>query len=200
MERGKLIALYGVNNTGKTTQAHMLVGRLKGAGKPAAYLKYPLYELSPSGPLINGYLRSNNPHALTPREFQIIQILNRTQYDVVLRSRLESGEWVVVEDYIGTGVAWGVGARVSETLLTTLNNHLMREDLSVLLDGERFLEAKEGGHLHENDDALAARVRSAHTSLAEKLGWSIVHANQPCEDVHEAIWRRVDSLLYRASD
>lgn len=193
--RGRLIALYGINNLGKTTQARLLVDRLIQEGKQVQYLKYPLYTFSPSGPIINAYLRNGNPHNLSPREFQIIQILNRTQYDAALRARIDSGEWIVVEDYVGTGIAWGVGSGVDEAFLHELNSHLLTEDLALFMDGERFLDGKEEGHKHEGDDDLMQKVRTVHRVLAEKRGWFMVNANESREEVAEAIWKHAKRLL-----
>lgn len=193
--RGKLIALYGVNNLGKSTQAKMLVERLSASGKNAQYLKYPLYELGPSGPVIDAYLRGGNPHELSSREFQIMQVLNRTQYDAVLRERVENGEWIVVEDYVGTGLAWGIGAGVDATFLENLNEHLLQEDAAVLIDGERFLEGREEGHKHETDDTLTEQVRLVHQKLAQRRGWHAVKANQTREEVHEDIYSHIAHTL-----
>lgn len=193
--RGKLITLYGINNLGKTTQARRLVDRLTAEGVSAHYLKYPLYTFAPSGPTINAYLRNNNPHQFSPREFQIIQVLNRTQYDTALRARIDSGEWIVAEDYVGTGVAWGVATGVNEALLRELNSHLLIEDVSIFLDGERFTDGKETGHLHEEDAELMERVRHTHQILAQKLGWFNVSANQSRDEVADAIWRHVKRIL-----
>lgn len=191
---GKLIALYGINNLGKSTQAKRLVERLIKEGKEAYYLKYPLYNLTPSGQIINGYLRNGNPYELSPREYQIVHVVNRTQYDAALRARLMSGEWIVVEDYVGTGMAWGVGAGVDEAFLQELNSHLLHEDLPIFMDGERFMEAKEEGHKHETDDVLMAKVKEMHHTLAKKNGWFMVNANQTRDEVHEDIWKHVKRL------
>ncbi len=192
---GKLIAIYGINNLGKTTQARMLVERLEKEGIPAYYLKYPLYSFAPSGPLINSYLRNDNPHQFSAREFQMIHALNRTQYDAALRARLASGEWIVVEDYVGTGMAWGIGAGVDEVFLSDINSHLVREDIAVLLEGKRFLEGKESGHMHEEDDALMNNVQTIHRTLAERNGWFVVPANESKEEVNDAVWKHVKRLF-----
>ena len=192
---GKLIALYGINNLGKSTQAKRLVERLIQEGKEAYYLKYPLYNLAPSGQLINGYLRNGNPYDLSPREYQIVHVVNRTQYDAALRARLMSGEWIVVEDYVGTGIAWGAGAGVDEAFLQELNSHLLHEDLPLFMDGERFLEAKEEGHKHETNDELMNKVKETHHLLAQKHGWFMVNANQTRDEVHEDIWKHVKRLI-----
>ena len=55
--RGKFIAIYGINGIGKTTQIELLVKYLKLAEKDAHKLKYPIYDLKPEGPFIYKYLR-----------------------------------------------------------------------------------------------------------------------------------------------
>ena len=195
---GKLIAIYGINNLGKTYQANRLTEFLKNEkGLPAEYLKYPLYDLNPTGSLINEYLRNGNPHGLSGQEFQILQVLNRTQFDSELRRRLESGKTVVVEDYVGTGLAWGIGSGVNKELLMNLNSHLVKEDLAILLDGKRFADGKEEGHLHENNDELTQRVRKVHLELSNELGWRHVQANQSRDEVFNEISDIIEENLTR---
>jgi len=193
---GKLIALYGINNLGKSTQVALLVERaMRELGLRVRPRKYPLYDLEPTGPLINEYLRKKNPRGLTPRDFQIIQTLNRLESDARLRQGLGFGDIIVAEDYWGTGVAWGVGAGVDQDFLIGLNASLAKEDLAILMDGERFLKAREKNHAHEENDELTERVRRAHIELAEMFGWHIVNTNQPIEEVHKEIWLLVKPLL-----
>ena len=193
--RGTFIALYGVNNIGKTTQARLLVERLqKEWGGTVEYLKYPLYDLVPTGPIINGYLRGGNPYALNETAFQILQFANRYQYNDTLDAKLTSGTHVVAEDYWGTGVAWGMGGGVSKELLIRLAEGIAREDVAVLLDGERFTDAEEQNHKHENDEALVTRVREAHLELARDFMWATVGANDTIERVHEAVYTSVMNL------
>jgi len=125
---GKLIVLYGINNIGKSTQAKLLVEKLKQAGKDASYIKYPIYDLSPSGIMINEYLRQGNPWQLSAREAQILYSLNRYQYQAELVERLNANEWIVAEDYTGTGMAWGSGAGVDLAFLEKVNQGLREPD------------------------------------------------------------------------
>jgi energy-coupling factor transporter ATP-binding protein EcfA2 len=55
--KGKLVAIYGTNGIGKTTQTEKLVEYLIFKGKKAGRLKYPIYDLEPEGPFIYKYLR-----------------------------------------------------------------------------------------------------------------------------------------------
>jgi len=192
---GKLIVLYGINNLGKSTQAKLLVEKLKSHGYQAEYLKYPVYDIKPSGEILNDYLRNGNNFQLSPREAQIIYALNRDQYQEELIKKLKSGINIVAEDYKGTGIAWGLGAGVDEKFLKNIHSHLIDEDLVFLFDGERFRQAIEEGHQHENNDDLVNKVRWAHLKLREEYGWYKINANLPIEEIHQQIWEQVNQLL-----
>jgi len=191
---GKLIVLYGINNLGKTTQAKLLVSRLQAAGYSASYLKYPLYDLVPSGPLLNDYLRAGNPWQLSPREAQIIYALNRFQYQEELNKQLAAGQWIVAEDYVGTGLSWGWGAGVDLDFLEFINQELRQPDLALWLDGERFTSGIEAHHKHEGDEELTAKVRNCHRELAKRYGWLQFEANQSIEALNNELWQAVKIL------
>ena len=195
MKKGKFIVLYGINNLGKTTQAKLLVTRLQSLGYQAEYLKYALYDLEPSGPLLNSYLREGNPNGLSPREFQLLQVLNRTQYEPMFRSKLDAGTWVIAEDYIGTGIAWGVGAGMHQDFLEELNSHLLKEDLAFFFDGERFTSGIEKIHQHEQNDELTQKVRKVHQTLAKELDWIPINANQSIEEIQTQLQKLVKQKL-----
>ncbi len=196
--RSRLILIYGVNNTGKTTQARMLSDRISHENEFArvAYVKYALLDVKPSGPMINNYLREKNSRfQLTPREFQMVHALNKTQYADDLESLLRTNHYVIAEDYVGTSLAWGIGAGVSKEFLMELNQHLRVEDLAILIDGKRFLEQREQQHAHEQNDALTERVRRIHLDLAKELGWHVVNNERSLDEIHEDIWKLVQPVL-----
>lgn len=195
MNKGKLIVLYGINNLGKSTQAKLLVKKLQEAGKQAEYLKYALYDIKPSGVLINQYLRINNPYQFSAREFQILQVLNRTQFDKELRDKLEAGIWVVAEDYVGTGIAWGMGAGVGRHLLEYLNSHLVVEDVAFFFRGARFMDGKESNHTHEDNDQLMTRVARCHEILALEKSWLPIAANDTIDNISQVIWQEIAKQL-----
>jgi len=190
MEKAKMIAIYGVNNLGKTTQIAELVKRLKIFGQ-ATSLKYPVYDLEPSGQILFNYLRGGNPFNLTPKEAQIIYVLNRLQFQPKLIKMISKFDFIVLEDYIGTGLAWGIGAGVNKEFLLTLNSCLLTEDIAICLDGQRFLSGKEPGHKHENDNQLTKIVKQVHLNLAKQFEWQVINANQTIEQVGEQIFQIV---------
>jgi dTMP kinase len=189
-----LITLYGINNIGKTTQAKRLVDRLKSEGHDAVYVKYPVYDIEPTGPYLNTFLRSGDAQNVSEEELQTWFALNRYQFEPKLKAWLEEGKIVVAEDYIGTGIAWGTVKGASTEWLESLNQHLVKEDFSILLDGERFKQATEDGHLHETNDAFMKRSRQIHLELGERYDWTKVPVTSE-EETGELIWKLVLTQL-----
>lgn len=196
-ERGKFVVIYGAPNLGKSVQIPILVERLNEAGFRTSGLKYPIYELEPTGPRLDAIFRKNAEPNLSPAMRQAIFADNRRDYQPKLIERLNRGEWIVAEDYVGTGIAWGLTYGVSRSLLDQLNKDLLVEDMGILLDGEeRFSSGIERGHLHEESGEWE-RNRDIHRMLASKFGWGIVDANQLRAEVANDVWKVVESKLLK---
>ena len=195
MTPGKMITFYGINNLGKSTQARLLVESLNAAGHKTEYLKYPVYNLEPFGPLLNDYLRNGNPENLAPRESQLIFVLNRTQFEKTLLEKIRAGITIVAEDYCGTGIAWGLGTGSDKKFLQTINQHLYKEDLAFLFDGNRFKEAIEKNHRHENNEESMIKVREAHLELGAEYGWTKINANLTIPEIQAQIWQQVKTTF-----
>lgn len=74
--------------------------------------------------------------------------------------------------------------------LLEYNRDLLREDLAICLDGERFSSGIERNHLHESSQKWELN-RAIHQELANSFGWEIVNANQSRGDVANEILRIV---------
>ena len=180
-EQGKFIAVYGINGIGKTTQIELLVEYLRSIGKNASGLKYPIYDLKPEGPFIYKYLRDvkfRKRNELSTHQLQKKYADNRKRYEKVLLKRLKNGEWIIAEDYIGTGIAWGLAWGGDLEYLEKVNKDLFKEDLSILMHGDRFTTAIEKNHRNETEEEKIKICKNFYLLLAEKYGWKIVDANQ----------------------
>lgn len=191
--KGKFIAVYGINNIGKSTHCKRIVKRLEDEGHKAFYVKYPVYDIAPSGPFLNEVLRGGKK--ISEEELQMWFVLNRYQFQPKLKQLLEDGHIVIAEDYIGTGIAWGTAKGLDEAWLENANSMLLKEDFSLMLEGERALEAREKGHLHEEDDDLAERCRRVHEFLAKKFGWISVKVQDKKSDTARLVWDEISKFL-----
>lgn len=186
-QKGLLVAIYGINNIGKTTQVKLLKEEFENQAKRAIIIKYPVYDLIPTGPRINAYLRQGNPEKLSPKEIQFLFAQNRKDYEETLKNLIIENDIVILEDYTGTGISWGIGAGVEKDYLIEINKDLINPDISILMDGKRFLQGEESHHLHENNYELIDRVREALLELSKQFNWKIVNANQSIELVKKDI-------------
>lgn len=192
-KKGKFIVIYGVNNSGKTTQAKLLVKNLSQSGFKAEYVKYPLYNLEPSGPYINAILREGLK--VSAEELQLWYVLNRHQYEAALLKKLENGVNIIAEDYVGTGLAWGKVQGCDEKWLQEINRFLVPEDLALLLVGGRFSKGKEKEHKNEKDEAVMAKCEKVHEELARELKWHEIDSRRKIAEVQEEILDLVLSFL-----
>lgn len=187
--KGKLIVLYGINNIGKSTQALKLVDRFEREGFQSEYVKYPVYDENPSGPFINDVLRKGKD--VSVEELQMWYTVNRFQFESKLKKMLEEGVHVIAEDYIGTGIAWGMAQGIEKQWLVEMNRFLVSEDISVYMFGERFMDGVEKNHRNEQDDELMQKAAQAHEELSRDFDWPRVDASQSIDEVHDQIWNIV---------
>lgn len=181
---GRLIVLYGVNNIGKSTQVDLLVEALQQEGQAVERRKSPNYE-RPSGQIINAILREGRE--ASAQELQEWQAINMHQDQPSMKEAVEAGMIVVSEDYWGTTIAWGLGHGLLREDLDAMVGGLRTPDVAILMHGQRFTDAKESGHKHEENDDLTERVQQIHLELADEFGWHMVDANRSKEAVHQYI-------------
>jgi len=193
--QGAFITIYGVNNIGKSTQARLLMKKLLEEGYDAHYLKYPVYELKPTGEKINSILRSGGAQQISEEELQTLFMQNRRDYEPTLRKLLEEGRIVIAEDYTGTGIAWGQAKGLTLEFMEELNQGLLREDFAILLSGQRDTRARESKHIHESDDLLISKVSDILHTLAGRYSWHTVELKPAIPDTAAAIWREVQNFL-----
>lgn len=190
MNRGKFIVIYAANNLGKSKQLDLLEKTWCQMGREYVRIKYPRYH-TPTGKIINRELRGLPEERLnlTDLELQTIYAQDRREYEPALLEMLKQGD-VFAEDYLGTGIAWGLTKGVSGSYLYEINSDLLVPDISILLDGERFSSGIEKGHRFEDGkEGEWERNREIHRELAAEFGWEIVNANQSPENVHDEVLR-----------
>jgi thymidylate kinase len=198
MKNGKFITIYGINGIGKTTQVDSLVKYLQAQGINASRLKYPVYDLAPEGPFIHKYLRNpefRKEHEISTDNLQKKYAENRKRYEPELKKRLKAGEWIVAEDYIGTGIAWGLTWGGNLEYLEKINQRLLQEDLSILMHGERFDTAIEKDHRNEMENERIKICKNFHLLLAGKYHWNIINANQDKLQVKKDMLKIIDQFI-----
>lgn len=194
--REKFVVIYGMNNLGKTTATEGTIRLLSERGLKVEYLKYPIYDLAPTGPRINRYLREKNPEGLTPEEAQMVFAQNRRDFEPQLVEKLARVDVLLAEDYRRTTSIWGMIYGVPLSRCEEMNEGLRAEDLGILLDGERFTTGVEKNHLHEQRDDWN-RGRQICLELAKRYDWKVLKANQSREEVARNLTEVIISSILR---
>lgn len=194
-KKGFLITIYGINNIGKTVHSKKLINKLKLFGYDPVYVKYPVYDLDPTGPEINKIIRSKEKQSVSEEKLQTLFMQNRVDFEPTLNKYINEGKIIVAEDYRGTGIAWGTAKGLSQDWVENINKNLKKEDFAILMVGKRDLRARESVHLHENDDELFEKVALVFENLALKNGWTIIPVQEKIEDTAKMIWDSVVNFI-----
>jgi dTMP kinase len=196
MKKGKFIAIYGINNIGKSTQCKILMENLKKHGYDAVYVKYPVYSIEPTGSYINNVLRnSGGVQPIGEDQLQMWYTLNRYQFEPQLKDLLNEGKIVVAEDYSATGLAWGSAKGANLDWLIEMNKYLMKEDLAIYLKGKRNIQAREANHIHESNDDLMEACQFIYDNLAIKFKWEKVAVKPSIGETSDEMWSVVQKYL-----
>ncbi|HEY6430001.1 MAG TPA: dTMP kinase [Acidimicrobiales bacterium] len=181
--RGRLIALEGIDGSGKSTQARALAAAL------GARLTHEPGDTSLGARLREILLapEASGAPGPAPRAEALLMAADRAEHvALVLQPALAAGEWVVTERYSGSTLAyqgWGRGLPVGELAsIVSWAAGGLTADLSVLVDVTPEVAAgrlgRRGGadRLERLGPGFAARVREGFLAQAEAdpAGWAVV--------------------------
>jgi len=197
---GRLVALEGVDGSGKSTQAALL----------AAWLGADL-TFEPGATVLGRSLRELllEPGQLAPdaRAEALLMAADRAQHVAeVLRPALDAGRTVVTDRYSGSTLAYqgyGRGLRADELgAVVRWAEGGIEPDLVVLLDvplavARRRLAAQSPDRLERLDEAFFARVRQGYLELAaaDPSRWAVVDGDGDPDAVAAAVRAAVRSRL-----
>ena len=214
-----LLAIEGIDGSGKGTQAAQLVERARDAGYAVAAFSFPTYDGNPFSRAVADYLNGEFGSAdeVHPELAAMLYACDRLHARPQLVEALADHELVVCDRYAGSNAAHQ-GAKLAgddrERLLTRLDEveygefALPRPDLVVVLDTpvslarERVARKPARGYttleadIHEADAAHSTATRDLYLELAERNGWLVVSSgDREAAEVTADIWTAVKRLL-----
>jgi dTMP kinase len=187
----KIIALEGIDQSGKRTQTRRLAKRLEQLGLSVKTISFPIYE-SPSGRLIQRYLKgeqSYSNHAL-----HMLYSLNRWENQKLIQGLLRIADFLIADRYISSNLAYGVSKGLSLKWLLDLDAGLPKADLVIFLDvpvRSSFTRKTRHRDIHEEDSDLLVRVNRSYGKLGKKFGWKTIDGTASVEAVESAVWDAV---------
>jgi dTMP kinase len=178
-----LIAFEGLDQSGKETQARLLVAALRAAGHRVETLSFPDYE-TPIGREVGEALAGRREYGADV--MQLLYIANRFEKKPRLLEWLAAGAIVVCDRYMASSIAYGEAQGLDAAWLADAQRNLPQPDATVLLDiaPEIAAERKRANRdRYERDMALLARVRESYRRQAAESGWLLVDGDRPKDAV-----------------
>jgi len=195
---GVLIALEGIDGTGKSTQLNLLAGYLRNAGYEVVATREPTD--GPAGKRIRASFSSR--HLLTPQEELSLFMEDRRQHvrECILPA-LHRGAVVVTDRYYLSTAAYQ-GARGLDPVRIVRENERFAPapDLAIILE----LSPEEGirrikglrGDIPNDFEAMDTLVRAAEIFASFSYPWvRRVDASRGVEEVHRDIVRCVEEIV-----
>ncbi len=187
----RIIALEGIDQSGKRTQARLLANRLQRAGTEVATISFPIYE-TPSGRQILRYLKGNREYPL--EALHMLYSLNRWENKELTNKLVSNSDLLIADRYTPSNLAYGFSKGLSLSWLQGLDKGLPIADLVIVLDVpivSSFKRKSKNRDVHESNKEFLRRVRRSYKSLSAKLGWRILDATGTSREVHSAIWQTI---------
>ena len=198
--RGAFVVLEGGDGCGKSTQAALLVSRLRALGREVVATREP--GATEAGAAIRSLVLGGDH--LDPRAEALLIAADRAEHVAeVIRPALERGAVVVSDRYVPSslayqGVARDLGVEEIARLSDWATDGLM-PDLVVVLDVPASQAAgRRAGpedRMEREPDSFRAAVNQAYRDLAGRFGWTLVDGSDPVEVVADQVWNTVRPLL-----
>jgi dTMP kinase len=196
--RGKLIAIEGIDGSGKGTQAARLVESLRADGQRVELISFPRYRETFFGERIGDFLngRFGGLDEVHPFLAATLFAGDRLESKVLLEEALAGNDVVVLDRYVASNIAHQASKRTGTERRLLMEwierlefevNRLPRPDLVVLLDlpatdAQKLIARKaarsyteKAADLQEADAAYLEEVRGVYRELADASpGWSVI--------------------------
>jgi dTMP kinase len=199
---GAFIVLEGGDASGKSTQAQVLVERLRSAGRRDVVETFQPGATLP-GAAIRALLLDGDAPIDATTEALLLAADRAQQVVEVIRPALARGADVVSDRYVPSSLAYqGVGRGLGVDEMDRLNRWAtggLDPDLVVVLDVDdataRSRRAVPGDRLERAGDEFHATVRDAYRTLAAERGWVVLDAGAGVDAVAERVWEVVQRRI-----
>jgi len=191
---GLLIAIEGMDGSGKTTQAQRLVDELKKKKVKAIYTKEPTDE--PTGKLIRQIL--SGEIKVPPLSLQYLFCADRGVHQLELEKLLSKGYVIVTDRYFWSAVAYGISDLdgkpdyyMAAFSILSMYNQFLSPDYTFYLDVsvdeayKRIKKSEKHGEIYDKKDKLV-KIQKGYEVLVKKY---------PSEFIRVDGKREVEALL-----
>jgi dTMP kinase len=200
---GVLVVLEGADGSGKSTQATLLVERLRAKGCDVVQTFEP--GATPVGAAIRGIVLGT-PSVLDARAEALLIAADRAQHVAeVVAPALQRGAVVVSDRFVPSSLAYqgrarGLGVEHIEALNEWAAGGVVPDVVVVLDIGPEELDARRprpSDRLEREGAGFQDAVRAAYVELAADRGWLVVDGRGAVDEVAARVWDAVAAVVVR---
>lgn len=187
--RGLFIVFEGIDFSGKSTQARLLVESLAKQGIATVGVSFPFYD-SPTGQLLRSYLRGETK--LEAHAAHLLFSANRWEKIDEIESLIRGGTTVVCDRYSFSGIAYTMAKGVEFDWAQHADEDLLVPDVQIYLHlkpEEASERASNGARVFGEDDChekieFLDKVTDAFLgTLISEEDWELIDALEPSEKI-----------------
>ncbi|MFA5834050.1 MAG: dTMP kinase [Bacteroidota bacterium] len=201
------LSFEGIDCCGKTTQAKLLVEKLKNQNREVLFLR------EPGGTEISEQIRQILLHKKNLKMTQISELLlfsaSRAQLvSEVIKPALAKKTIVISDRFVDSTTAYqGYGRGLHHGGVKGINaiatNGLMpKKTFFIDISTQEMYQRRQASHqeidrMEMSNEEFYQRVRDGYLQLAkeEPSRFVTIDGKQPIESIHEIIWKEIDGLL-----
>jgi dTMP kinase len=192
---GMLIAVEGVDQSGKETQAQYLRERLREAGQKVRLLSFPDYGTS-IGEEIARALQGEREYG--PDVMQLLFVANRHERREAIVEWIAGGLILLCDRYSASSIAYGEAQGLDGGWLDDIQRLLPLPDLTIYLDitAETAVKRKaQNRDRFERDLALLERVRASYKRQSQQTNWIVIDGERTKSEIADDVFARVTARL-----
>lgn len=193
--KGVFICVEGIDGSGKTTQAHILVEALKKEGFEAVYTTEPSNGVF--GKMLRKHILEGSRRVPVVVEAVLFAVDRFDHIESEVKPLLKRGKIVVSDRYVYSSIAYQGALSLSKKWLKEINNRAIKPDLSIFIDVPPEIVI---GRINRQRSVMETlqtqkRVREAYLKLVEEEDLLVIDGASSKKEVAERIQKVVFNFL-----
>ena len=187
MRKGMLICIEGIDASGKTTQAKLLVKNLNERGYEAVYTSEPTKGFF--GQILRQKILYGNERVPAVVEALLFALDRLEHVEKEIKPALEKEKIVVSDRYLYSSIAYQGAAGLDPEWIEEINRWAIKPDLAIYLDVPAEVVIKRLKRKRSVMETLEnqRRVRNVYLRLVKEGMLLLVDGNRPIEEIEREI-------------
>lgn len=193
-KRGALIAVEGLDRTGKSTQTQKLLDTFLNRGIGCELVKFPQRE-TPIGKLINRYL-TDRDFPLSDESAHLLFSANRWEMVKCIQGLLDQGTIVVLDRYVYSGVAYSAAKGIGFDWCIAPDTGLPKPDLTLFFKFSDNSQREGFGDERYEVKEFQDKVAIEFNRFSKGNEWESLDVDgKSIEEVSLEVWNAVEPLI-----